>query len=171
MTESETPAASKTPADGVETPTPAPAAEAPAEQPLIETPAAPEPDARSRGTGRRKSSVARVYLSPGDGKISINKRSVEDYFTEQRDRQDVLAPFEITNTLGKWDAMIKVGGGGRTGQAGAIRLGIARALLRASDRYEPLLRESGYLTRDSRMVERKKYGQRGARRRFQFSKR
>jgi small subunit ribosomal protein S9 len=123
------------------------------------------------GTGRRKSAVARVRLSPGAGTISINGRPVDRYFTEIQERAAVIDPLAVTNTLGRFDVIVNVTGGGHSGQAGAIRLGVARALVRAEKRYEPVLRERGFLTRDSRIVERKKYGRRKARRRFQFSKR
>jgi small subunit ribosomal protein S9 len=115
--------------------------------------------------------VARVRIRPGDGKFLINSREIDTYFTEERDRNDVVAPLHATNTTGKFDVFVNVKGGGPSGQAGAVVLGVARALRRADATLEHVLRDGGYLTRDSRMVERKKYGQRGARRRFQFSKR
>jgi len=123
------------------------------------------------GTGRRKSAVARVRIRPGDGKIQINNRSVEEYFTEIQDRTDVPGPLKATNTEGKIDVFVNVRGGGMTGQAGAVVLGLARALKLYDHSLDHPLRKAGYLTVDSRRVERKKYGQRGARRRFQFSKR
>lgn len=123
------------------------------------------------GTGRRKTSVARVRLSPGTGKLLINNRSLDDYITVPTLRTLALAPLALTDSSSKYDVAVSVEGGGITGQAGAIRLGIARALLRASPDLKPVLREKGLLTRDSRMKERKKYGQPGARKRFQFSKR
>jgi small subunit ribosomal protein S9 len=123
------------------------------------------------GTGRRKSSVARVRILPGDGRITINKREVDAYFTEPQDRNDVRAPLDLSGVTKQWDINVSVHGGGHTGQAGAVRLGIARALVKIYRQYEPTLREAGYLTRDARRVERKKPGQRKARRRFQFSKR
>ncbi len=123
------------------------------------------------GTGRRKSSVARVRIKPGDGKLVINKRKVDEYFTQQQDRDSVQAPLKALNLTGAFDVFVNVGGGGTTGQAGAVRLGIARALRNYDINLLKELRDGGYLTRDSRMVERKKYGQRGARRKFQFSKR
>ena len=123
------------------------------------------------GTGRRKSSVARVRIKPGDGKLIINKRKVDEYFTQQYDRDAVQAPLKALNLTGAFDVFVNVGGGGTTGQAGAVRLGIARALRNYDENLLKELRDGGYLTRDSRMVERKKYGQRGARRKFQFSKR
>lgn len=134
----------------------------------------PAPDPKKHyfwGTGRRKASVARVRLRAGDGKIEINKRPLEKFFMEDKDRLDVVAPLKATQTLGKVDVFVNVKGGGVTGQAGAIMLGVARALKVANKDYDEVLREGGYLTRDSRVVERKKYGQRGARRGFQFSKR
>ena len=123
------------------------------------------------GTGRRKSSVARVRITPGSGKVSINKRELNDYFHNERDRKTIFGPLEATQYGGKIDVFVNTTGGGSTGQAGAIVMGLARALLTFDRAAEPLLRENGFLTRDSRMKERKKYGQRGARRRFQFSKR
>jgi len=123
------------------------------------------------GTGRRKTAVARVRLVPGSGKVLINKRPLDVYFTEPQDRNDVLAPLSVTNTLNQYDVLVNVRGGGHTGQAGAIRLGVARALVAADERFESPLREHGFLTRDARIVERKKYGRRKARRSFQFSKR
>jgi small subunit ribosomal protein S9 len=123
------------------------------------------------GTGRRKSAVARVRIAPGSGKIAINGRELNDYFTKEVDRKTIFGPLEVTNTGGKMDIYVNAGGGGQTGQTGAIVMGLARALLKYDSALEPSLRNSGFLTRDSRMKERKKYGQRGARRRFQFSKR
>jgi len=123
------------------------------------------------GTGRRKTSVARVRVRPGSGKIEINGRSVEDYFHEPKDRENVVAALRATDTMNSFDVFANVSGGGFTGQAGAILLGVSRALLTINESFEAKLREAGYLTRDSRMKERKKYGQKGARKRFQFSKR
>jgi small subunit ribosomal protein S9 len=123
------------------------------------------------GTGRRKSAVARVRLIPGEGQILINKRNVDDYFTQPQEQTAVHEPLIATKTENAFDVFVNVRGGGHSGQAGAVRLGIARALVKADERYEPPLREKGYLTRDARIVERKKYGRRKARRRFQFSKR
>ena len=123
------------------------------------------------GTGRRKSSVARVRIRPGQGNISINKRSLEEYFVNVQQRNAVLAPLEQTNTRGELDVIILVGGGGITGQADACKLGIARALKKYSTELDDVLRDSGLLTRDGRMKERKKYGLHGARRGTQFSKR
>lgn len=123
------------------------------------------------GTGRRKSSVARVRLVPGTGKITINKRGIDDYFGLETLKVVVRQPLDATKTLGKFDVLINVNGGGFTGQAGAIRHGIARALLEVDDEFRPVLKSAGYLTRDPRMKERKKYGLKGARRAPQFSKR
>lgn len=123
------------------------------------------------GTGRRKTSVARVRVRPGTGSVKINGRDVDDYFHVERDRRAVWLPLEVTETKKHLDVFISVDGGGTTGQAGAILLGIARAIRTGNVEYEPLLRDKGLLTRDSRKVERKKYGRPGARKRFQFSKR
>jgi small subunit ribosomal protein S9 len=123
------------------------------------------------GTGRRKNAVARVRLTPGTGKISINDRTVDDYLSVPNQRVVALQPLEATQSAGKFDVVISVNGGGVSGQAGAISHGIARALLKASPDLKGALRDRGFLTRDSRMKERKKYGQPGARKRFQFSKR
>ena len=123
------------------------------------------------GTGRRKTSVASVRLVPGKGTIIINNRELDKYFYAERDRANVWAPLRLTKTVNKYDAFVKVSGGGQTGQAGAVMLGIARALKQAEPTLEPILRDAQLLTRDSRMKERKKYGKRGARRGTQFSKR
>jgi len=123
------------------------------------------------GTGRRKTSVARVYLRDGSGKITVNGRELEQYFGNEEHTYMVRQPLMVTSTLEKLDIAINVTGGGQAGQAGAIRHGLARALCKLDESNHPSLRANGFLTRDSRMVERKKYGQRGARRRFQFSKR
>lgn len=122
-------------------------------------------------TGRRKTSVARVKLVGGSGKVTINDRDLEAYITVPTLRAQALFPLEVTENARKFDVDVNVGGGGLTGQAGAIRLGIARALLKVSEDYRGTLRDHGLLTRDPRMKERKKYGQPGARKRFQFSKR
>ena len=128
--------------------------------------------AKFYGTGRRKSSIARVYLLPGTGKITINKRDIDTYFGLETLKVVVRQPLELTNTADKFDVLVNVHGGGFTGQAGAIRHGISRALLQAdSDEYRPSLKKAGFLTRDSRMKERKKYGLKAARRAPQFSKR
>lgn len=123
------------------------------------------------GTGRRKSSVARVYLTPGTGKITINKTDINEYFGLETLKVVVRQPLSATETLDKFDVQVNVKGGGYTGQAGAIRHGIARALLEADAEYRPVLKAAGYLTRDPRMKERKKYGLKSARRAPQFSKR
>ncbi len=121
--------------------------------------------------GRRKTSVARVILRAGNGKITVNDKEFENAFPELLSREDILNPFKVTNTLGHFDVIINVVGGGTTGQAQAIRLGIARALCSLNPDHRPALKAEGFLTRDPRMVERKKYGQPKARKRFQFSKR
>ncbi len=123
------------------------------------------------GTGRRKTSVARVYLTPGTGVITINHKPIEEHLPSELLRMTVNSPFEATATTGTFDVNVNVKGGGLTGQAGAIRHGISRALLEASADYRPALKAAGFLTRDSRAKERHKYGLRGARRAPQFSKR
>jgi small subunit ribosomal protein S9 len=148
------------------------------------TPTAPEPQPATTlgeaaqpaspwtwGLGRRKAAVARVRLRPGKGEFLINGRNVDDYLTSHRDRQAVWAPLRATQTENTLDVQVNVHGGGSSGQAGAVVLGVARALKSTDASFESVLRDQGFLTRDSRTVERKKYGQRGARRRFQFSKR
>lgn len=126
---------------------------------------------RFYGTGRRKKSVARVYLVPGKGDITINKRSIDEYFGLETLKVIVRQPMMATETADKYDVKVNVRGGGYTGQAGAIRHGIARALLQVDVDYRPTLKKAGYLTRDPRMKERKKYGLKAARRAPQFSKR
>ncbi len=121
--------------------------------------------------GRRKTSTARVYLRPGSGKIVINRRPLESYFPLEWRRKALVDPFKVTATAGQFDVLVNAKGGGLTGQAEAIRLGIARALVQFNEELRGPLREAGYLTRDPRMVERKKYGQPKARKHFQFSKR
>ncbi|MDY6157149.1 MAG: 30S ribosomal protein S9 [Agathobacter sp.] len=123
------------------------------------------------GTGRRKSSVARVYLVPGTGKITINKRDIDEYLGLETLKVVVRQPLVATETVDKFDVLVNVKGGGYTGQAGAIRHGIARALLQVDSEYRPVLKSAGFLTRDPRMKERKKYGLKKARRAPQFSKR
>ena len=123
------------------------------------------------GTGRRKSSIARVRLYPGSGKITINGRDVEDYFGLETLKLVINQPFGVTETVGKYDIVANVTGGGISGQAGAIRHGVARALLLADDTFRAPLKKAGFLTRDPRMKERKKYGLKAARRASQFSKR
>ena len=126
---------------------------------------------RYYGTGRRKSSVARVYLMPGTGKVTINKKDMDDYFGFDTLKVIARQPLELTSTADKFDVLVNVRGGGTTGQAGAIRHGIARALLQNGDEMRPELKKAGLLTRDPRMKERKKYGLKAARRAPQFSKR
>ena len=123
------------------------------------------------GTGRRKSSVARVYLVPGKGNITINKRDIDEYFGLETLKVIVRQPLVATETVDKYDVKVTVKGGGYTGQAGAVRHGIARALVEANSEYRPTVKAAGFLTRDARMKERKKYGRKRARKRFQFSKR
>ena len=123
------------------------------------------------GTGRRKASVARVRIRPGDGTFNVNTKDLTEYFSELRDHQDIMRVLEKTNTKGSIDIFVKTNGGGYTGQAGAIILGLGRALCKFDPALESCLRSEGYLTRDPRKVERKKPGQPGARKRFQFSKR
>jgi len=122
-------------------------------------------------TGRRKNSIARVRLAPGTGTIQVNEVSLIDYFKRETLKMIIEQPLQVTDCLGKYDVIAQVQGGGLTGQAGAMLLGIARALVKANEDFRPTLRKNGFLTRDPRMVERKKYGQPGARKRFQFSKR
>jgi small subunit ribosomal protein S9 len=152
---------------GVET-----AEQTPAEKPKV----ASNPTGKAKGgywwgTGRRKSSVARVRIKPGSGKLVVNKKQLNDYFKREQDRNAVMAPLKAVKAEKLFDVFINVKGGGTTGQSGASLLGVARALKNYDDGYIHALRDSGHLTRDPRMVERKKPGQRGARRRFQFSKR
>ena len=123
------------------------------------------------GTGRRKSSVARVYVKPGKGNITINKRSIDEYFGLDTLKLIVRQPLAATNTAEKYDVIVTVRGGGTTGQAGAIRHGLSRALCKADADFRPILKKEGFLTRDPRMKERKKYGLKAARRAPQFSKR
>ena len=123
------------------------------------------------GTGRRKTAVARVYLRPGSGKMTVNRRDFEEFFPNQVLKMVIRQPLLLTETADKFDILVNVQGGGSTGQAGAIRHGIARALLEYNAELRPRLKAAGFLTRDPRKVERKKYGQPKARKRFQFSKR
>jgi small subunit ribosomal protein S9 len=123
------------------------------------------------GTGRRKTAVARVRLLPGAGKLLINGRELDKYFTEEKDRESARSPLVATKQLTTYDIFVNVSGGGPTGQADAVKLGVARALKKADSSLEGALRDGGFMTRDPRMKERKKYGQKGARKRFQFSKR
>ena len=126
---------------------------------------------RYYGTGRRKKSIARVYLMPGKGEVTINKRKMDDYFGMETLKVIVRQPVVATGTAEKFDVLVNVRGGGYTGQAGAIRHGISRALLQADAEFRPVLKKAGFLTRDPRMKERKKYGLKAARRAPQFSKR
>lgn len=123
------------------------------------------------GTGRRKTASARVFLRPGKGTIEVNKQDIEAYFTRETLKMVVKQPLQLTETTEKFDILVSVAGGGPTGQAGAIRHGISRALLEYNNELRERLKSAGFLTRDSRKKERKKYGQPGARKRFQFSKR
>jgi len=123
------------------------------------------------GTGRRKSCVARTWLKPGSGRIVVNKREIDDYFGRETDKMILKQPLQLTETTDRFDVFVNVRGGGLTGQAGAIRHGISRALLVFDPELRPALKKNGFLTRDPRVKERKKYGQRGARARYQYSKR
>jgi small subunit ribosomal protein S9 len=123
------------------------------------------------GTGRRKSSTARVYLRPGKGKFIVNRTDISEYFNRDSLKLMINQPLELLSLINKFDILVNVKGGGKAGQAGAVRLGIARALLQFDPNLRPALKKEGMLTRDARKVERKKYGQPGARKRFQFSKR
>ena len=123
------------------------------------------------GTGRRKTSVARVWIRPGAGRIVVNRRAFDDFFPRETLRMIIAQPFQVTNTAGQFDVFVNVAGGGPTGQAGAVRHGIARALVRFDEKLRQALKKAGLLTRDPRMRERKKYGQPGARQKFQYSKR
>ena len=128
-------------------------------------------DDRHYATGKRKNAVARVWLKPGTGKIVVNERAVDVYFGRQTSRMVLMQPFELTQTVGRFDIMVSVHGGGLSGQAGAIKHGISKALLSVDPAYRSTLKAAGFLTRDSRVKERKKYGKRAARASFQFSKR
>lgn len=172
----ETPASAPEPAPVSPTVTPAPVISATA-------PVTPETSEKRKdwskatpggfhwGTGRRKKAIARVRIRPGEGEFKVNKRDADTHFARDVDRQIIRAPLNATDLLKKLDVFVNISGGGTTGQAGAIVLGIARAINHYDSQYEQALRDGGYLTRDSRQVERKKYGLRGARRAFQFSKR
>ncbi len=128
-------------------------------------------DDRHYATGKRKNAIARVWLTAGSGKIVVNQRPLDDYFGRQTSRMVLLQPFELTQTLGHFDIIATVRGGGLSGQAGAIKHGISKALLDVDPAFRSILKSAGFLTRDSRIKERKKYGRRGARASFQFSKR
>ena len=145
----------------------------PAAEPVVEAKTSLPPDAQGwwRGTGRRKAAVARVRIKPGDGNFTVNDKAMTEFFNEERDRNDLQNVLEKTNMGGALDIHVSVKGGGYTGQAGAIILGLGRAIRNYDVGLEPTLRVNGYLTRDPRKVERKKPGQPGARKRFQFSKR
>lgn len=134
-------------------------------------PARPDAGGFVWGTGRRKAAVARVRVKPGSGKFIVNNKDANVYFTEERDRNDITSPLKVTKTDGKMDIMVNVQGGGYMGQAGAVKLGVARALMAYDPTLESTLRDADMVTRDPRKVERKKPGQPGARKRFQFSKR
>ena len=123
------------------------------------------------GTGRRKTSTARVYLRPGDGTFQVNRKAYESYFPNETLRMIIRQPLQMTETANKFDVLVNVAGGGPAGQAGAIRHGITRALIEYNSDLRPTLKQAGLITRDPRIKERKKYGQKGARKRFQFSKR
>jgi len=126
---------------------------------------------RYYATGKRKSAVARVWLTPGDGEIQVNKRPVNDYFPNETLRMIIMQPFELTNTVGKFNMAVNVQGGGMSGQAGAVRHGASKALTAYENGFRDVLKKAGFITRDPRTKERKKYGQKGARARFQYSKR
>lgn len=166
--EAAAPAAAPAPA-----PAAAPKAAAPVEEVSRPAPNLPEGAKFIWGVGRRKTSVARVRIRPGVGSFMVNKREATDYFRYEKDREDIFLPLRISKMLKSWDIFVNVRGGGYTGQAGAVSLGLSRALIKAlpDPDMETALRDEGLLTRDARMVERKKPGQPGARRRFQFSKR
>jgi len=126
---------------------------------------------RFYATGKRKTAVARVWLRQGDGKIEVNRKSLNDYFPRDAVRMCILRPFELTNTLGQFNVFVNIKGGGISGQAGAIRHGISKALMAYNENFRDILKKAGFITRDPRAKERKKYGQKGARARFQYSKR
>ena len=126
---------------------------------------------RNYGTGRRKSATARVFIKPGTGEITVNKRKLEDYFGNEVHRMVIRQPLHLTDTAGKFDIQVNVDGGGMAGQAGAVRHGVTRALMEFNPEFRTRLKRAGFVTRDPRAKERKKYGQKGARKRFQFSKR
>lgn len=126
---------------------------------------------RFQATGRRKTAVARVWLQPGAGRVTINKKSIDDYIDRETSKMVIFQPLVLTGTYGKMDVFVNVDGGGISGQAGAIKHGISRALLEYNPEFREVLKRAGFLTRDSRVKERKKYGRRGARARFQYSKR
>lgn len=152
---------------------PAAVVEAPAEPMPVQRAVSQDADAHGwwRGTGRRKTAVARVRIKAGNGSFKVNDRDLDQYFTEERDLKNIRNVLDKTNTSSALEIHVRTHGGGYMGQAGAVILGLGRALLKYDASFEPILRSNGFLTRDAREVERKKYGQPGARRRFQFSKR
>ena len=170
-TEQSAGAVAETPADKPDDKPADEPAEEPAEEPGVSAPPLSEGVHYIWGTGRRKQSSARVRIRPGTGKFLINKRELDVYFTADRDRNAIIEPLATVNMVKAWDIWVNVSGGGFVGQAGAVTLGLARALIKAVPETEHALRGKGLLTRDARMKERKKYGQKGARKKFQFSKR
>jgi len=169
-TEPEAAASEAAPAEPVAEAATEPAVEAPVTEPLPET-VVPADGGPFYGTGRRKTSIARVYLRPGSGELRVNGVPLDKFFTVPAWRKAAREPLLFLNVAGQYDAEISVRGGGPAGQAGAVRLGLSRALSKANPAIRPKLRQTGYLTRDPRMKERKKYGQKGARKRFQWTKR
>ncbi|MCK9171854.1 30S ribosomal protein S9 [Desulfuromonas thiophila] len=129
------------------------------------------PEQRFYATGKRKTSVARVWMKPGTGSITVNKRDIDEYFGRETSKMVIRQPLELTNNIGKYDVIVNVCGGGPSGQAGAIKHGITKALLEVDESLRAVLKKAGFITRDSRIKERKKYGRAAARRSFQFSKR
>ena len=171
MTEEAKPTTETTPTPEADAPETAPADETPQPAPAPATPTGSGKKEYIWGTGRRKASVARVRIRTGDGKFIVNKREVKEYFCIDDHRRTVHAPLQATESGKTFDVFVNVGGGGITGQAGAISLGLSRALAKIDPELEAKLRDKNLMTRDPRRVERKKYGQPGARKRFQFSKR
>ena len=168
--EPEAPATEAAPAEPAAEATPEPAAEVPVTEPQPEM-VVPANGGPFYGTGRRKTSIARVYIRPGSGELRVNGVALDKFFTVPAWRKAARGPLVFLNVAGQYDAEIKVRGGGPAGQAGAVRLGLARALSQVNPAIRPKLRQNGFLTRDPRMKERKKYGQKGARKRFQWTKR
>jgi len=168
--EPEAPASEAAPAEPAAEATPEPAAEVPVTEPQMEI-AVPVSGGPFYGTGRRKTSIARVYMRPGSGELRVNGVALDKFFTVPAWRKAARGALLFLNVSGQFDAEITVRGGGAAGQAGAVRLGLARALSQANPAIRPKLRQNGFLTRDPRMKERKKYGQKGARKRFQWTKR
>ncbi|MGH9780172.1 MAG: 30S ribosomal protein S9 [Candidatus Acidiferrales bacterium] len=169
-TATEAPATEAAPAEPAAEATPEPAAEVPVTEPQMEI-AVPVSGGPFYGTGRRKTSIARVYIRPGSGELRVNGVALDKFFTVPAWRKAARGALLFLNVSGQFDAEITVRGGGAAGQAGAVRLGLARALSQANPAIRPKLRQNGFLTRDPRMKERKKYGQKGARKRFQWTKR